>query len=50
MNQLNDEERKQILESSPVGTFALMAAVIGTMVIAWLFLYFGVFIPRGIIN
>lgn len=50
MDQLDDEERRRILESSPIGTFALMATVIGSMVIAWLFLYFGVFIPRGIIN
>jgi hypothetical protein len=50
VNQINEEERQRILKSSPVGTFALLAAVIGSMVIAWLFLYFGVFIPRGIIN
>jgi hypothetical protein len=47
---MNEKERQHILESSPVGTFALLAAVIGSMVIAWLFLYFGVFIPRGIVN
>ncbi len=47
---MNEEERLRILASTPVGTFALLAAVIGSMVIAWLFLYFGVFIPRGIIN
>ncbi|SJM88995.1 conserved hypothetical protein [Crenothrix polyspora] len=50
MNKISEEERQRILESSPVGTFALMAAVVGSMVIGWLFLYFGVFIPRGIIN
>lgn len=50
MSQISEEERQRILESSPVGTFALMAAVIGSMVVGWLFLYFGVFIPRGIIN
>ncbi|MBK8814249.1 MAG: hypothetical protein IPN42_01455 [Methylococcaceae bacterium] len=50
MNQIDEDERGRILESSPIGTFALMAIVIGSMVIAWLFLYFGVFIPRGIIN
>ncbi|SJM89703.1 hypothetical protein [Crenothrix polyspora] len=50
MNKMNEEDRKRILEISPVGTFALMAVVIGSMVIAWLFLYFGVFIPRGMIN
>jgi hypothetical protein len=47
MYKLTDEERKQILESPPVGTLTLMSAVIASMVIAWLFLYYGIFIPRG---
>lgn len=47
MVPISEEERQQILESSPVGTFALMSAVIGGMVVAWLFLYYGVFLPRG---
>jgi hypothetical protein len=47
MDQMSEEERQQILESSPVGTFALMSVVIGGMVVAWLFLYYGVFLPRG---
>lgn len=47
---MSDEERKKILESAPVGTWALMLTVSAGMVVAWLFLYYGVFIPRGIIN
>jgi hypothetical protein len=47
MDKMTEEERKQILESPPVGTFALMSVVIGGMVVAWLFLYYGVFLPRG---
>jgi hypothetical protein len=47
MEQMNEEQRQQILESPPVGTFLLMASVIGGMVIAWLFLYYGIFLPRG---
>lgn len=47
MNQITEEERKQILESSPIGTFALMSVVLAGMVLAWLFLYYGVFLPRG---
>jgi hypothetical protein len=47
MQQLSEEERQRILASPPVGTFALMATVIGGMVVAWLFLYYGVFLPRG---
>ncbi len=50
MNELTEEERKKILESAPVGTWALMLMVGAGMVIGWLFLYYGVFIPRGIIN
>ena len=47
MDKMSEEERKRILESPPVGTFALMSVVIGGMVVAWLFLYYGVFLPRG---
>lgn len=50
MNQLNEEERKKILESAPIGTWALMLLVGGGMALAWLFLYFGVFLPRGAIS
>lgn len=50
MAQISAEERKKIEESSPVGTWVLMLLVGGGMVIGWLFLYFGVFLPRGIIN
>ena len=47
MNEINEEERQRILSSSPVGTFALMSVVVGAMVVAWLFLYYGIFLPRG---
>ncbi len=50
MSPLSEEERKQILESSPKGTWALMLMVGAAMTIGWLFLYFGVFLPRGIVN
>lgn len=47
MEPMTEEQRRNIIESSPIGTFALMAAVVGGMVLAWLFLYYGVFLPRG---
>jgi len=47
VDKMTKEDRKRILESAPVGTFALMSVVIGGMVVAWLFLYYGVFLPRG---
>jgi len=50
MNEVSEEERKKILESSPVGTWVLMLTVAASMVISWLFLYYGVFLPRGMIN
>ena len=50
MSDLSEEERNQILNSPPMGTWALMLMVSAGMVIAWLFLYYGVFIPRGTIH
>jgi len=50
MKPLSEEEREKILNSSPVGTWALMITVGVGMVVAWLFLYYGVFLPRGAIN
>jgi hypothetical protein len=34
----------------PVGTWALMCMVAAAMAAAWLFLYFGVFLPRGTVQ
>lgn len=50
MDHLSDEERQQILEKPPFGTWALMLIVGVSMVVAWLFLYYGVFLPRGSVN
>ncbi len=50
MDQISDEERKKILESPPVGTWTLMLTVAVGMVVGWLFIYYGVFLPRGVIN
>ena len=47
MNSVSEEDRKKILESSPVGTWAFRLIVGGGMVIAWLLMYYGVFLPRG---
>jgi len=50
MPGLTEEERKKILNGKPIGTWVLMLTVGISMVIGWLFLYYGVFIPRGIVN
>jgi len=50
MSELSEEEREKILEGSPIGTWVLMVTVAISMVIGWMFLYYGVFLPRGMIN
>ncbi len=50
MQPISEEERKRILESPPIGTWALMLTVGIGFVVAWLFLYFGVFMPRGFVD
>lgn len=50
MSQLSEEEREKIIKSPPVGTWALMLIVSVGMLAAWLFLYYGVFLPRGAIG
>lgn len=37
-------------EQSPIGTWVLLCLVALGMTIGWLFLYFGVFLPRGAVN
>ncbi len=49
-DSLNEDEKQKILNSPPVGTWALMLIVGAGMVLAWLFLYYGVFLPRGAIH
>jgi hypothetical protein len=36
--------------SSPVGTWALLCIVGAAMTAGWLFLYFGIFLPRGVVQ
>ena len=47
MNQLSPEEEKKILESSPVGTFALMLLLAGAIAAGWAYMYFGMFLKHG---
>lgn len=37
-------------DDSPKGTWTLMALVAIAMTMAWLFLYFGVFLARGTVH
>ena len=50
MNQLTPEEEKKILDSPPIGTFALML-LIGALIFAgWAWMFFGMFLENGPIN
>lgn len=37
-------------DESPVGTWALLCIIGAAMTAGWLFLYFGVFLPRGVVQ
>ena len=50
MTEISEAERKKIIESLPMGTWVLMLTVGISMVIGWMFLYYGVFLSRGMIN
>ena len=47
---MQQEKQKQPESFSPVGTWTLLCLVAIAMVAAWLFLYFGVFLPRGTVQ
>lgn len=45
-NQTPDDEN----EPAPTGTWVLMLLTAAGMTLAWLFLYFGIFLPRGTVS
>ncbi len=44
----NPEEQQEY--DSPVGTWTLLCIIGAAMTAGWLFLYFGVFLPRGVVQ
>lgn len=49
-SSLSEEERKAILESPPVGTWAILAVYMVLFVLGWLYFWFGIFVPRGLVS
>ncbi|QXP85227.1 hypothetical protein [Methylococcus sp. Mc7] len=47
MGTQNDTGTQECTEFMPIGTWTLMCMIAAMMVAAWLFLYFGIFLPRG---
>ncbi len=37
-------------DPAPVGTWVLLILTAAGMTVAWLFLYFGIFLPRGTVS
>lgn len=50
MPKQQERETDQGSKFVPIGTWILLCCVALGMVIAWLFLYFGVFLARGPVN
>jgi hypothetical protein len=42
-----EAELERILKEVPRGTFALCGIAVALLLICWLLIYFGVFLPRG---
>jgi uncharacterized membrane protein (DUF373 family) len=50
MQQLSEEEQKKILESSPKGTWTILAIYFVLFTLGWLYFWFGLFLPRGAVH
>ncbi len=46
-DNVNPAELERVLETVPRGAFALAGLAVGALVLAWLGVYFFVFLPRG---
>jgi hypothetical protein len=47
MNELSEEEQRQILEAPPRGTWAIILVIGLAMLLAWLYFFFGLFVSHG---
>lgn len=50
MSQLTPEEEQKILNSRPVGTFALLLVFSALMLAGWGFMFFCMFLEHGPVN
>lgn len=50
MEKLTEKEEKEILESPPRGTLAIMLIYAMLFVLGYLYFWFGLFLPRGAVN
>jgi hypothetical protein len=45
-----ENESSEEHEPAPVGTWVLLTLTAILMTVAWVFLYFGIFLPRGTVS
>jgi hypothetical protein len=50
VNELSEEQEREIIESAPKGTWALLLAYSVLVLIVWAAFYFGRFLPAGPVN
>jgi hypothetical protein len=50
MNELSEEEQRQILEAPPRGTYAVIIVIGLAMLLGWLYFFFGLFMSHGPVN
>jgi hypothetical protein len=50
MSQITPEEERNVLQSSPKGTFTLLLVFAALMVAGWAFLFFYRFLAHGPVN
>lgn len=46
-DDVREEDLLRVLQDVPRGAFALCAIAVALLIILWLAIYFGVFLPRG---
>ena len=46
-DSVKEDDLQRVLKDVPRGAFALCAIVVALVLICWLAIYFGIFLPRG---
>jgi hypothetical protein len=47
---LDNDDLERVMQDVPRGAFALAALAVGVLLVAWLLIYFFVFLPRGMVS
>ncbi|HYR36613.1 MAG TPA: hypothetical protein VEQ87_20155 [Burkholderiales bacterium] len=47
---MDNDDLERVMQDVPRGAFALAALAVGALLVAWLLIYFFVFLPRGMVS